>query len=262
MQELLIHDEAGVRTLKLNRPDRLNAFNDELSSALIDALWAASKDDAVRVVVITGEGRGFCSGLDLTKFMEPSASLASRFNNLDDLEWVGRLVLAIVQNNKPVIAAINGVAAGAGMSMALACDFRFMTESAKLTSGYIRRALSPDAGMTYFLPRLIGQTKATELILTGRDVSSKEAHQLGMINEVIADNLFAQTVSTFAAQLAEGPPVALTLSKRMLVASPDTDLIPQLKQELTALRQCFTTNDVREGVVSMMEKRKPVFTGK
>ncbi|MDQ0189696.1 enoyl-CoA hydratase/isomerase family protein [Alicyclobacillus cycloheptanicus] len=260
MSELLIDNAGGVRTLKLNRPERLNAVNDALASQLIAALHEASADDSVRVIVITGEGRGFCSGLDLTTVA--NRKVETRHDALDDMAWVGRLTMAIVGNDKPVIAAINGVAAGAGFAMTLSCDLRFMAASARVTTGYIRRALSPDAGLTYFLPRIVGQTKANELIFTGRDVSAEEALRMGLVNDVFPDDAFAERVAAFAAQLAEGPPIAITLTKRLLAASPETDLLAQLRRELSSIRQCFGTEDVREGVMSMMEKRKPKFQGR
>ncbi|WAH35295.1 enoyl-CoA hydratase/isomerase family protein [Alicyclobacillus dauci] len=262
MDNLLIQDAQGVRILTLNRPDRLNAFDDGLSSNLIQALNDASRDDDVRVVIITGRGRGFSSGLDLSTFTNGDLSPTSRFGRLDELEWVGRLIESVVHNDKPIIAAINGVAAGAGLSLALACDFRFMSEEAKLTTGYIRRALSPDAGMTYFLPRLVGHTKAMELILTGRDVDAAEADRLGLLNQVVEGSQLLETVQAFARELASGPPIAMTLSKRLVYSSYDTPLVPQLKNELAFIRQCFGTDDVREGIQAMMEKRKPNFQGR
>jgi 2-(1,2-epoxy-1,2-dihydrophenyl)acetyl-CoA isomerase len=251
----------GVRTIKLNRPDRLNAINNELSTALEQALAEASADDNVRVIVLTGEGRGFCAGLDLSDLEARRSAKSSRREQLDNLGWVGRLALGITHSDKPVIAAINGIAAGAGFALTLACDLRFMASGARATAGYIRRALNPDAGMTYFLPRLIGQTRAAELIYTGRDIDPVEAERIGLINGVFPDDEFHDRVMAFAVELASGPPVAMTLSKRLLAASPDTDLASLLKQELASIKVCFGTTDVKEGVQAFLEKRKPVFRG-
>ncbi|BCJ87976.1 enoyl-CoA hydratase/isomerase family protein [Effusibacillus dendaii] len=261
MSELMIETQNGIRTLRLNRPERLNAFTSPLSSQLIDALQQASADDEVRVVVITGEGRGFCSGLDLTAVSELTSRQKSRHERLDDLEWVGRLTLSIVHNDKPVIAAINGAAAGAGLAMALACDFRVLKASAKITTGYIRNGLSPDAGMTYFLPRLVGLAKATELILTGRDILAEEAERLGLANAVFEEEEFEEGVRRFAETLAAGPPIAMTLSKRMLAEAQDADLVTQLKRELASIHKCFASGDTREAVQAFLEKRRPVFRG-
>jgi 2-(1,2-epoxy-1,2-dihydrophenyl)acetyl-CoA isomerase len=261
MEHILVDTQYGVRTLTLNRPERLNAVNDKLSTEIIQAISEASADDEVRVVVITGSGRGFCAGLDLTDYAKRDATNESRHKKLDDLGWVGHQALGIVHCDKPVIAAINGIAAGAGLALALACDMRFMSASAKVTAGYIRRGLSPDAGMTYFLPRLVGQAKAAELIYTGRDITPEEAERLGLVNEIFHEEEFHEQVMAFARTLAEGPPVAMTLSKRLLAASQDTDLTTILKQEYSSIKVCFGTKDVQEGIQAFAEKRKPVFRG-
>ena len=261
MEHIIVNTGNGVRTLTLNRPERLNAVNDQLSTEIIQAIADASADDEVRVIVITGSGRGFCAGLDLSDYARRDRSSDSRHKQLDDLGWVGHQALGIVHCDKPVIAAINGIAAGAGLALALACDMRFIAEGARVTAGYIRRGLSPDAGMTYFLPRLIGSAKAAELIYTGRDIHPEEAERIGLVNGIFADDEFQDRVMKFARELAEGPPVALTLSKRLLAASPDVDLTTILKQEYSSIKVCFGTKDVQEGVKAFAEKRKPVFRG-
>jgi 2-(1,2-epoxy-1,2-dihydrophenyl)acetyl-CoA isomerase len=261
MEHILIETKDGVRTLTLNRPERLNAVNDRLSNEIIQAILDASADDEVRVIVITGSGRGFCAGLDLTDFAKGNLNAQSRHQKLDDLGWVGHQALGIVHCDKPVIAAINGIAAGAGLALALACDIRFMSADARVTAGYIRRGLSPDAGMSYFLPRLVGQAKAAELILTGRDIDPEEAERIGLVNRIFPNDEFQEQVMNFARDLAAGPPVAMTLSKRLLAASPDADLTTILKQEYAFIKQCFGTKDVQEGVQAFAEKRRPVFRG-
>ncbi|WP_035297642.1 enoyl-CoA hydratase/isomerase family protein [Brevibacillus thermoruber] len=261
MEELVIDTQNGVRTLTLNRPERLNALNDPLRSEIERALTEASADDDVRVVVITGKGRAFCTGLDLADLDKRSASGITRHGRLDDLGWVGRQALGIVHCDKPVIAAINGVAAGAGFALALACDLRFMSDRARVTAGYIRRGLSPDAGMSYFLPRLVGLTRAAEMIFTGRDVYPDEAQPIGLVNDVFPDEEFHERVMEFARQLASGPPIAQTLSKRLLVQSLETDLVTLLKQEYSSITFCFGTQDVKEGIEAFLEKRNPEFRG-
>lgn len=261
MEHIIVETKDGVRTLELNRPERLNAVNAKLSSEIIQAIKEASADDEVRVIVITGSGRGFCAGLDLKDYAKRNPAADSRHKKLDELGWVGHQALGIVQCDKPVIAAINGIAAGAGFALALACDMRFMSADARVTAGYIRRGLSPDAGMTYFLPRLVGQAKAAELILTGRDIYPEEAERIGLVNGIFPDEEFQEQVMNVARQLAAGPPVAMTLSKRLLAASPDADLTTILKKEYAYIKQCFGTKDVQEGVQAFAEKRKPVFRG-
>ncbi|MFD1851378.1 enoyl-CoA hydratase/isomerase family protein [Oceanobacillus bengalensis] len=261
MEHIIVNTQNGVRTLTLNRPERLNAVNDTLSNEIIQAITEASADDGVRVIVITGSGRGFCAGLDLSDYAKKNPSTLSRHESLDDLGWVGHQALGIVDCDKPVIAAINGIAAGAGLALALACDLRFMSADTRVTTGYIRRGLSPDAGMSYFLPRLVGQGKATELIYTGRDIYPEEAEQIGLVNGIFPDEEFQERVMAFASELAEGPPVAMTLSKRLLAASPESDLRTILKQEYASIKNCFGTKDVQEGIQAFTEKRKPVFQG-
>ncbi len=264
-QHILVETTAaGVRTLTLNRPDKLNAVNPALAEELPSAINAASDDPAVRVLVLTGAGRGFCSGLDLDP-AERAASTAQprgRKERLDDLGWVGRLAVATTSCAKPVIAAINGVAAGAGFGLTLGADIRLMQADAFLTTGYLRRGLSPDAGVSYFLPRLIGLSRASELILTARDLRAEEAARIGLVHEVYAPEAFAAAVADYAAKLAAGPPLAQTLTKRLLVDSLDSDLLTQLRREIMLIARCFETEDVREAMRAFMERREPVFTGK
>jgi 2-(1,2-epoxy-1,2-dihydrophenyl)acetyl-CoA isomerase len=265
-EHILVETTAeGVRTLTLNRPERLNAVNVALSVELPSAVAEAEVDDAVRTLVLTGAGRAFCAGLDLAPanlgswLQQQSASRAGR---LDELEWVGRWALALANCPKPVIAAINGPAVGAGLGLALAADIRLMSAAASVTTGYARRGLSPDAGVSYFLPRLIGMSRAADLVLTARDVPAEEAERIGLVSQVFPAEGFAGAVADYAARLAAGPPIALTLSKRLLASSPDSTLIDQLKRELSAIRTCFTTDDLQEALRAFAEKRPPHFTGR
>ncbi len=251
---------AGVRTIRLNRPERLNAVNPRLADELPIAMAQAARDDAVRVVVITGAGRGFCAGLDLGE--QGRLDAADRATRLDPYYWVGRWVQSITSCEKPVIAAVNGAAAGAGFGLALACDLRLVSASATVTAGYVRRGLSPDAGVTWFLPRLIGHARAADIILTGRDVRADEAERIGLATSILPDDLFADGVQRYAAQLAAGPPLALALSKRLLLASPDATLDAQLREEFTHIKSCFASADVREAMAAFKEKRVPTFEGR
>jgi 2-(1,2-epoxy-1,2-dihydrophenyl)acetyl-CoA isomerase len=256
---------AGVCTLTLNRPERLNAVNLDLANELPQAIEAASADDAVRVIVITGAGRGFCAGLDLSPEnlgRRQDSRQESRKARLDNLGWVGRQAVAIVNSDKPVIAAINGAAAGAGLGLALAADIRLMKAGAVVTTGYLRRGLSPDAGVTYFLPRLVGTSRATELIMSARDISAEEAERIGLVSRILPDDNFAEAVADYAATLAAGAPVAQTLTKRLLAQSPNVDLPTQLKSELSSIYQCFQTEDVAEAIKAYQEKRLPQFKGR
>ncbi|CAA9352768.1 MAG: Enoyl-CoA hydratase [uncultured Gemmatimonadaceae bacterium] len=250
----------GVCTITLNRPDRLNAVDAQLAEELPAAVHAAGRDDAVRAVVITGAGRGFCAGLDLAGPVAlPSATRAER---LDDLAWVGRWVLALVECEKPVIAAVNGAAAGAGFGLALAADVRLVSAAARLTAGYVRRGLSPDAGVSYFLPRLVGLSRAADIVLTGRDVDAAEAERIGLASRVLPAEGFAEAAAAYARQLAAGPPLAHALTKRLLVQSLDTPLRAQLRDELAHIKSCFGSADVREAMAAFGEKRAPRFDGR
>jgi len=257
---LIATSSSGVRTITLNRPERLNAVNPRLAEELPHAIDEAAHDDAVRVVVITGAGRGFCAGLDLSEPPRlPDGDLRAR---LDPLAWVGRWVLAAIRFEKPLIAAINGAAAGAGLGLALAADIRLMARSARVTAGYVRRGLSPDAGVSYLLPRLIGLSRANDIILTGRDLDSDEALRSGLVAAAHDDATFAEDVARYAQRLAAGPPIALALTKRLLASTFDVSLEEQLARELVAIKTCFASRDVAEAIRAFTEKRSPVFQGR
>lgn len=251
--------EDGVRTLTLDRPDKLNAVNGALASSFSSAVADAAAEDSVRVVVITGSGRAFCSGLDLSE--PPTLPSSTRAERLDPYAWVGTWVRSVVRCEKPVIAAVNGPAAGAGFGLALACDVRIVAASARMTAGYVRRGLSPDAGVSYFLPRHVGLARATDILLTGRDVEAEEAARIGLATEVVGDDAFADRVRAYAAQLATGAPIAHALTKRLLARSLDTELDVALRDELVSIKECFTTRDVAEAIAAFREKRRPLFRG-
>ena len=257
---LLATSAAGVRTITLNRPERLNAVNPRLADELPRAIDEAARDDTVRVVVITGAGRGFCSGLDLSEPPRlPDGDLRER---LDPLAWIGRWVLAAVRCEKPLIAAINGSAAGAGFGLALATDIRLIARGARVTAGYVRRGLSPDAGVSYMLPRLIGLARASEIILSGRDLDADEAQRIGLVAAAFDDGTFAAEVAAYAERLAAGPPLAYALTKRLLSSTFDGSLEDHLARELTSIKTCFGSQDVAEALRAFQEKRAPVFRGR
>ncbi|HEU5200780.1 MAG TPA: enoyl-CoA hydratase-related protein [Ktedonobacterales bacterium] len=261
-QHLLVQTERGVRTLTLNRPERLNALTPELALAIQAEVNAASADDEVRVIVITGAGQGFCAGLDLTADVAAILAGQSRHARLDPLGWIGRQALTLTECDKPVIAAINGAAAGGGLSLALAADIRLMAAGARITTGYLRRGLSPDGGMTYFLPRLVGASRAADLILSARTIDAEEAERIGLVSRVLPAEGFQEAVASYAADLASGPPIAQTLAKRLLVRSFDQDLRTMLAMELADIKRYFNTEDIQEGIQAFRQKRKPEFKGR
>jgi 2-(1,2-epoxy-1,2-dihydrophenyl)acetyl-CoA isomerase len=253
--------DGGVATVMLNRPEKLNALNDELANEIQVAVREADADDAVRVIVLTGAGKGFCSGLDLTgprgNNREPS-----RKDRLDDFGWVGRAPLLLTQIDKPVVAAINGPAAGAGLSLALAADIRLMAAGVRLTTGYIRRGLLPDGGMTFFLPRIIGQARAADLILSARWIEADECERIGLVARMLPVEGFREAVAAYATELAAGPPIGMTYAKRLLWQSTTADLPTMLRAELVDIRACFASQDVQEGIRAFAEKRSAAFTGR
>ncbi len=248
----------GIATITLNRPEVYNALNDKITYELQDALRAVSKDDAVRVVVLAGAGKAFCSGQDLKavageekrSFMD---SLHKRYNPI---------IMAMRSLPKPIICRLNGVAAGAGCSLALACDMIIASEEATLIEVFINIGLVPDSGSSYFLPRLVGMAKAFELCSMGSKVKANEALQLGLVNRVVPADQLDATVKEFADHFAQAPTKSIGLIKRMLEKSATANLNEMLEYEAYCQEIAGTSNDYKEGVAAFLEKRKAVFIGK
>jgi enoyl-CoA hydratase/carnithine racemase len=249
----------GVATITLNRPDKLNAFTGTMREDLLEALRACERDESVRVVVLTGAGRAFCAGGDVEYMsgLQKSGDVAS-FRRLLD---AGRdVILQIATMPRPVIAAINGVAAGAGCNLALACDYRIAAETAKLSESFVKIGLHPDWGGTWLLPRLVGRSRALEILMTGRMVDANEALAIGMIDRVAA-NLMEET-QTLAATIAAAPPLAIAGIRRALDASDRNDLRAQIELESEHQLRCFQSDDAAEGMAAFFEKRAAAFTGR
>jgi 2-(1,2-epoxy-1,2-dihydrophenyl)acetyl-CoA isomerase len=256
-----IHRSDHTAVLTLNRPDKLNALSADLRDALAAALADVRADDTVRVVAITGAGRGFCSGADLTG-ARPDADAPSQNARLDEFGWVGRQAMSVYRLDKPVIAAVNGVAAGAGMSLALACDLRVGTADSRFKSVFIERNLSPDSGLSFFLPRLVGQSRAADIIYTSRTVDAEEAFRIGLLDRLVAPEALMDATLELAAQMACWPPLALRTSKRVLQHSVEAGLEDALRYEMTGLSYARrATNDARESRAAFLEKHKPTYTG-
>ena len=246
----------GVAWLFLNRPDKLNAFTAQMNREIKDAVKAASQNNEVRCIVITGEGRAFCSGQDLSEVDEG-------MDHGDVLrKHYGPMVKQIRQCEKPIVAAVNGVAAGAGFSLALACDFRLVSEKASFINAFIHVGLIPDSGNLYFLTQLIGPAKAAELSILGEKVSAAKAVELGLANQMVSAETFEDEVGAFAARLAAMPTKAIGLIKRSLKAASVLSFEDYLEQEAQGQRAAGLTADHREGVEAFLQKRKPVFSGK
>ncbi|HZG41992.1 MAG TPA: enoyl-CoA hydratase-related protein [Longimicrobium sp.] len=260
-ETVLLSVEDGVAWITLNRPDRLNAFAGRMRDDLHDAIDRAATSPEVRVIVITGAGRGFCTGADV----EVMSDLLSRGDDstFEGLVEAGmRVVRRLARVEQPVIAAVNGPAAGAGASLALACDFRIASERATIGLTFNRIGLHPDWGATHSLPRLVGPGRAAELVMTGRMVDAREAERIGLFQQVFADDWFLDEVRKLAKELAAKPPLALTLAKRTLATSPPSDLDAMLAAEREQQMRCFRSADAQEGITAFNEKRKPVFRGK
>ena len=250
----------GVCTITLDRSDVLNAFNDALTDELGNALMDASRNKEVRVVVITGSGRAFSSGQDLADLKEKYVPGHEPHLGEDLQRRYNPIINTIHSMEKPVIAAVNGVAAGAGCSLALACDVRIASSDASFIEVFVNGGLVPDSGSTGTLPRLIGLGRAMELCCTGRKVDAKEALAIGLVNQVVPSDELEEATSKLANRLASLPAKAIALTKRLLHQSHEHDLDEQLAQESYAQETAGRTQDHFEGVVAFIEKRKPNFT--
>ena len=258
---LVAERDGGVLTLTMNRPDSLNAFSRELLLALREQFELAAGDNRVRCVILTGAGRGFSSGADLSDMRElygrsepPSLGPYVR-------ELYTPLVLAIRRIEKPVIAAINGVAAGAGASIALACDLRIASENASIVEAFVRIGLIPDTVGTLILPLLVGLAKASELAFTGSRVGAEEALRLGLVNRVVPDDELVPATLAWAHELAALPTRAIGLTKRGFNRALMPELEAILEHEAQLMEEAGRTHDHQEGVMAFLEKRKPEFTG-
>lgn len=256
--EIEITKESGVATLKLNRPEVFNSFNQKMAFALQKALDDCERDDAVRCIVIMGEGKAFCAGQDLAEATDPNGPALNSIVS----EHYNPIILRLRNIEKPIVAAVNGVAAGAGANIALACDLVFAKDSAAFIQAFSKIGLIPDSGGTFFLARLVGLQKATALMMTGDKVMAPEAEAMNMIYKSVPDDLFDETVVSFAKNLAQMPTRGLGLTKKALNASFTNNLQQQLELEEKLQTEAGGTDDFKEGTTAFLEKRKPIFKGK
>jgi enoyl-CoA hydratase/carnithine racemase len=259
---LLYEVKDGIATLTLNRPDRLNALGGSLREDLHDAVTRSAADPEVRVMVITGAGKGFCSGGDVKAMGEAKAGQRERPLIEKIAPGRDRTLLAMREAPQPIIAAVNGAAAGAGMNLALGCDIRIASTAARFTQAFVKRGLHPDWGGTYFLPRVVGTAKACEMIFTGDVIDAAEAERLGIVSRVVAPEELMPAAYEFARRIAAGPPVAIRLAKRSIYANSELDLRAALQVETMAQNICFETEDATEGIRAFGEKRAPTFKGR
>jgi 2-(1,2-epoxy-1,2-dihydrophenyl)acetyl-CoA isomerase len=249
-----------ITTITLNRPDKLNAFSGTMREDLIAALHAAADDAECRVVVLTGAGRGFCAGGDVAYMagLQQEANVDA-FRKLLD---AGREIVTIIASMaKPVIASVNGVAAGAGCNLALACDYRVAADTAKFSESFVKIGLHPDWGGTWFLPRLVGRARALEILMTGRLVDAHEALAIGMVERVVPVAELAAETQQLARALASGPPLPLAGIKHALAASATNDLATQVDLESANQLRAFASLDAAEGMAAFFDKRAAAFRG-
>jgi 2-(1,2-epoxy-1,2-dihydrophenyl)acetyl-CoA isomerase len=255
MAEVETTRDGAVLTITLNRPDVLNAFNADLHRALAAALKEARASE-VRAVVVTGAGRGFCVGQDLTEFREAPGDIGSRLRGNYHPN-----ILALHALEKPVLAAVNGPAAGAGLSFACACDLRIAADDATFVPAFINIGLVPDSGGTYFVRRLVGTARAFEWLTSGRRLTAAEAHAWGLVSEVVEADRLAARAAELAGELAAMPTRAIAMTKRLLDHAEHSTLEQQLELEAQLQTASTQTKDFREGVAAFLEKRKPDFEG-
>ena len=256
MAEVETSRDGGVLKITLNRPDVLNAFTAEMHRQLVGAFREA-RDEAVRAVVVTGAGRGFCVGQDLNEFGEAARDIAGRLRTN-----YHPTIRAVRSLEKPVIAAVNGPAAGAGLSFACACDLRVAAEDATFVPAFINIGLVPDMGGTFFVRRLLGTQRAFEWMTSGRRLSAAEALDWGLVSEVVPDDGLAARAAEWAAELAALPTRGIGLSKRLFDHAEQTTLEEQLELEAQLQAAATQTDDFREGVAAFLEKREPRFEGR
>jgi enoyl-CoA hydratase/carnithine racemase len=265
--EAILYDvQDRVATITLNRPERMNAFSDELLTEWADALWRSAKDEGVRVVIVTGAGRAFCAGADLRatgdedRVLMADKNAGERRNSLRySVHQVPRVASYM---DKPYIAAINGVAAGAGMDMASQADIRIASDQARFAMSYVNVGLVPGDGGAWLLPRLVGTQRALEMIWSGDIIDANRALEIGYVSRVVPHDTLMDEARTYALKLAEGPPVAMQLAKRLVYRGADQSFLEGLEAAQAAMTIVQSTEDSREGPQAFREKRRPQFQGR
>jgi 2-(1,2-epoxy-1,2-dihydrophenyl)acetyl-CoA isomerase len=258
-ETVLYEKDSGVATVSLNRPEKLNAFDATMHEELRAALDSAAADEEVRCVVLRGEGRGFSAGADLAEVVQGAEGDPDLGEYLRST--YSRLVKRIVATEKPIVAALHGPVYGAGVGIALACDLRIAAESAKFSVAFIKIGLMPDAGVTFFLPRVVGLGRAMQMSMLGDAVDAEEAYRIGLVNKVVSEDALAEETRKLAEQLAAMPTRALGRIKHSLYASFETDLETALEHEAEGQTFCGHTHDHKEGVAAFFEKREPNWKG-
>ncbi|HSR10760.1 MAG TPA: enoyl-CoA hydratase/isomerase family protein [Thermodesulfobacteriota bacterium] len=258
---VLFSKEDGIGTITLNRPDAMNALGGGMRQEILAALETASADSEVKVIVITGAGKAFCAGGDIKEFVS-GKTRAEATLRMDQRPTRDKAVLLIQSTGKPVIASVNGVAAGGGCNLALACDMRIASDRARFGETFVRRGIHPYWGGVWFLPRLVGYAKAAELIFSGEVIDAQEALRIGLVNKVVPHEELPAATKEFAMKFLKSAPIPVALAKKALQNYSRIDLPQALDNERLAQSICWNTEDREEGMNSFLEKREPVFKGK
>jgi 2-(1,2-epoxy-1,2-dihydrophenyl)acetyl-CoA isomerase len=264
VKEIVFEKDGHVATITLNRPAKRNAYSETMVHEILEALADARDDDGIRAVIITGAGKGFCAGGDIGRdFQYPARYRGHRLESMLEMrENMHVLIRFLDRFDKPVIAAVNGAAVAGGLTLALACDFRIAAESAKLGDTSLKFALIPDEGGAYLFPRFMGLDKALKMSLLSEVYPARQALELGLVTEVVADDQLMTRARELAARLADGPPIAIRITKRMMYKQRSMQLDNALEDAAMATLVTNYTDDVKEGTAAFHEKRKPVFKGK
>jgi 2-(1,2-epoxy-1,2-dihydrophenyl)acetyl-CoA isomerase len=260
--DIRVEKKDGIVLLTCNRPDKLNAVTWHSWREITQAVEEVGEDDETRVLVVTGCGRGFCSGTDLAAAAAGGGEAAAGGNRSERLRSRYLAAADLLACPKPTIAAVNGVAAGGGLSLCLACDIRIASEEARFSAIWSRRALVPDFGCSYLLPRIVGMSKALELMYTGQVIDAQEALGIGLVSQVVAVDELMPTAMALAERIAKGPPMAIELAKRLAYRGWRQEVEAQSEYEEYLQRLCIESEDAREGVLSFLEKREPMFKGR
>ncbi len=254
---VLLNIDEEIATITLNRPAAMNSINQEFVDDFIEVLRSIQQDNKIRAVVLTGNGKAFCAGGDLFYLVSIKDPIAAR----NFITQAGQIVMQLVNIDKPIIAMVNGVAAGAGFNLALACDIIFCAKSAKFAQSFVKVGLVPDCGGMYLLPRIVGLHKAKELMYTADLIDAYTAFEIGVVNRVIEDEILKETTYQFAKRLADAAPIAIGLMKKIINRSDNLDLNDVLEFETDLQTICMQTQDHQEGVAAFKEKRAAVFKG-
>jgi 2-(1,2-epoxy-1,2-dihydrophenyl)acetyl-CoA isomerase len=259
VEGLIFTKENGIATITFNRPEKLNAVTEAMRTEVHRIATELRTDEETKALIITGTGEAFSTGADASELTADYSGPIEPYILKRPMGW---WILPVRHFPKPTIAAIPGIVAGVTFSLALACDFRIASEKARFSMVFVKRGLIPDGGATYYLPRMVGTSKALELMLSGDTFDVREAERLGLVNKVVPHEQLLDAARELAAKIANGPSVAIELIKRGVYRGVQNDLEPQLEFETLAQRICFQTEDFKEGITSFLEKREPKFKGR